>query len=558
MQQRARSSVQQLCGALVLLMAAGCGGGGSDAPHSEQPQSAAAPAADVVLSDSSALASLTASDAWKLEKNGSLTGNTVTWNITATKTATTSGHLLLQGQMTVTNTGNGPATIGNVVVNLQKRVGNKWVTASTNVANATQGDAATSANIHKAASSENQTVWSENTASGSLNFMDATNNTVFSLVPQVMIGAGQTRALLFSASFNNNDGALQLTPGTAIRAEVIVTFGNATANGNSTANLDINGNGGVDADEKRVRSVPSRLGVTVPAAVNGNAAVALTDTLEDITSTGDVTFSNVQFNLGATTGTVSASVAGGTNGGSITNCAHLTSADQTVTSGGFTFPIVDGVDLQACSTVAVGGTPPTCTPGAPGCGWKTGEMLTAIQAAWGDRTTAAGAILDSTFDARYPSALVVGGTLTITFSDSAGVFGYLPATGPAGSLTNSVVDPLSTSSGDLGGEVTALRLNTDYSSTFSNAVPLASLRICNFAALPSINGQTVAQFLATANHILGGGTATMSATAAASVSRQINAAFAGGTPSTFAQANLVAAPSCGWKASEMLTFTQTR
>ena len=36
-------------------------------------------------------------------------------------------------------------------------------------------------------------------ASGSLNFMDATNNTLFSLVPQQMIGAGQTRTLLFTA-----------------------------------------------------------------------------------------------------------------------------------------------------------------------------------------------------------------------------------------------------------------------------------------------------------------------------------------------------------------------
>ena len=54
--------------------------------------------------------------------------------------------------MAVTNTGSGPATIGHIVVNLQKRQGNSWVTKSSDVANAAQGDAATTAKIDAAAS----------------------------------------------------------------------------------------------------------------------------------------------------------------------------------------------------------------------------------------------------------------------------------------------------------------------------------------------------------------------------------------------------------------------
>ena len=270
--------VKTLAGAALALMLllGGCGGGGDPDPAGNEAalgkSGPPAPSADILLVGSSTGVSLTSDDTWSLNKDGSLSGNTVTWNITAAKTATTSGHLVIQGQMTVTNTGTGtgPATIGNIVVNLQARQGNTWATKSSDIANATEGDAATTAKIHAAASSESKSSFSESSASGALEFMDATNNTLFSLVPQVLIGAGQTRSLLFSASFNNNDVALKLLPGTQIRAEVIVTFGNATQSGNATSNVDINGNGVIDADENRVRSVPSRLTLTVPAAVNGN------------------------------------------------------------------------------------------------------------------------------------------------------------------------------------------------------------------------------------------------------------------------------------------------
>jgi len=262
--------------------------------------------ADLSLRNSSARLTLTSDTEWTLEKTGSLSGSLVSWIITAIEGTTVAGHLVVNGQMTVTNSGSGPATVGNIVVNLQTKSGNQWATRSSDIADATSGDAATTANIHKAASSENLASFTENGASGSLNFMDATNNTIFSLVPQVMIGAGQTRALLFSAEFDNNNAALQLTAGNQIRAEIIVSFGNAIANGNSTANVDINGNGAIDGDEARVRSVPSRLTMTVPAPVNGNGTVSLTDTIDDITATGDVTFTNATFNLGATSGTVTA------------------------------------------------------------------------------------------------------------------------------------------------------------------------------------------------------------------------------------------------------------
>ena len=527
---------------LVMLSACAIGGEDTSEPTLESLLSGTA---SISLVGSSSRVSLTTDNEWSLSKTGSLSGNTVTWNITATKTATTSGHLVVQGTMTVTNTGSGPATIGNIVVNLQKRQGNSWVTKSSDIANATQGDDATTANIHKAASSENQPMFSENSASGELEFMDATNNTLFSLVPQVLIGAGQTRTLLFSASFNNNDAALKLTAGTQIRAEVIVTFGNATQSGNSTANVDINGNGTLDADEARIRSVPSRLTLTVPAAVNGNSTPTLTDTINDIAKTGTVTFTNAQFNIGATSGTVTATVAGGTDGGTITNCAHLTTPDLTVNAGGSTFTTVPGLDLQKCSQVQVPGstTPPPCTPGTAGCAWKAGNLTTYSQTEWGSPTSTASALLGTNFSSLYGSSFTVGGTRTITFTSTGAVVAYLPDTGPPGSLTSSLVDPTSSSGGELAGEVAALQLNADFSDAdlLSSLSPLGELYFCN-TGLATLDGQTVGQFLLGANTLLGGGGGTFNVSTTTGIARVVNAAFVGGTPSSFAQTSLSNGP----------------
>src|SRR6478735_1228538 len=75
--------------------------------------------ASVSLTGASTSATLSSNAQWTLTKTGSQSGGTVPWNITATKTATVSGQLVVQGELTFANSGSGPATIGNSVVNLQ-------------------------------------------------------------------------------------------------------------------------------------------------------------------------------------------------------------------------------------------------------------------------------------------------------------------------------------------------------------------------------------------------------------------------------------------------------
>ena len=506
----------------IALLAA-CATGGSDPSVS---QLSSGGTAGITLSGATAQVTLTSDTSWTLTKTGTTSGSTVTWTITATQGTTVSGALVVSGSMTVTNTGSGPATIGNIVANLQVRSGNKWVSASADIADATHGDAATTANVYSQASSENRSFFAENGASGSLQFTDASTNTLFSLVPEVTIAPGATTTLRYSASYDNN--VLGLATGTPIRAEIIVSFGNATPSAASGANIDINGNGVIDPDEVRVRSVPTRLGLVVPPQQPGNQTVTLSDALSDIATTGTVTFSNPTFTLGATSGTVTAQVDGGTSGGTITNCAHLTGTT---------------LNLQACNTQTIGGH--TCTPGAPGCGWQTGDVVTYSQVDWGTVGSTAAALLAGSFNTLYPAGVEVGiigsAGFSMLFTDAASVIVFLPASGAPAALNADLVNPSTSASGIFGGLTLALQLDVDFSDAgvSGGTTHFGDLLVCGLSTNPLLDGMTVRQVLAIANTALGGGATVYpidpDLTALLS---DLSVAFEGGAPSTFAQQHL--------------------
>jgi hypothetical protein len=498
--------------------------------------------AAVTLTSSSTQITQTSNTQWTLTKQGAVdqTNDTVTWTVTATQGTTTADQLIINGTLTVRNHGSGGATIGNIVVNLQARQNHKWVSRSVDIADATQDDAATFARIVASASSEYRSTFTENAASGELVFTDKATNSVFSLVPQVIIPGGATRTLLYSATFDNS--VLGLAPGTKVRVETIVSFGNAGKIG-SAQNLDINGNGIIDGDEARVRSVVTRRQLSVPAKQPSNTTPTLSDTLADITTTGTVTFGNATFNLGATSGTVTVDYDGGTSGGTITNCAHLRDQTATALAGGHTFLTVAGLDLTACDTQTIG--PHTCTPGTPGCGWEEDQLVTHTQVAWGTSGSPAATLLSSNFFSIYTSGLVEIGLagaagFSAVFTSPSSIVTYLPASGALGPLTNDLIDPSSTASGAFGGEVLALTLNVDFSALTggTSGIALGGLRICGVTPT-ALNDLTVASFLALANTLLGGGTSGVSITDVTVVAAEINNAFTAGAPSTWAQDHLV-------------------
>jgi len=520
----------------------------------------AGPAAAVTLSTASAALTQTGTTAWTLAKTGAVdaTSKTVTWTITATKGTTTAGQLVVSGLIAVTNTGTAGATIGNVVVTLQQKSGAAWTTLSADVADATHSDAATTAHIDPKASSENLATITENTASGSLQFLDAHANTLFALEPEQTLAPGATVTLLFSARFDNT--VLKLPAGQAVRAEVIVSFGHSTANKPSAEKVDINGNGVIDADEAWVRSVPARLGLTVPAQQTDNGTLTINDVASNITATGDVTFSNPTFNLGATSGTVTVSYNGGANGGKITNCATGTGSGTTVTVGGFTFPVDGSVALQACNTQDIGAAP-ACTAGTVGCGWASGDMVTYGQSEWGDNVGAAANLLVADFSAVLGGAVDIGdlGRFYMEFDGPAAVNQYLPQAGAVGVLDGVLLDPASSSSGAFGGDLMALKLNVDYSDAgfLPDVTHFGDLLICNVSSPAGINQMTVRQFLSTASSVLGAASTTYSAGTLDPIAFQLNGAFDSGIPSTFAQDHLVNGSGCGWKDGDFVTYSQT-
>lgn len=536
---------------VVAVMLAGCAVA-SDGPEESLEQELSTGKASVKLTGASASIAQTSDTVWTLDKTGEVDASTstVTWDITAVRGTTVAGHLVINGFMNVTNDGSAPASIGNIVVNLQTKAGAKWITRSSDVANGTDGDDATSAQVVAHATSEGLSTFTENGASGQLAFMDATTNTVFSLVPEALVAPGSTISLLFSASFDNN--VLALPVGKALRAEVIVSFGNSGGNNNNSApNIDIDGSGTVDADEARVRSVPARLGLTVPSTQQGNTAVTLSDTIDDIVTTGTVTFDNAVFQLGSTTGTVTVSYDGGADGGTITNCAQLTGSSSTTASvGGFSFPVVTGLDLEACDTLTIEGE--VCAPGTccgEFCGWESGDFVTYTQGFWSD-DAAAITLLTSNYSGVFAST---GGVLQVGIPGAAGfdalftgvleLMAYLPDVGAIGPLTADLVDPSTTASGAFGGNVVALTLNVAFSD--AGATPggaglrFGDLTLCSVDTLPALNGQPVRDVLALANTLLGGGSGVYSIAQVDPIAQQLNGSFGSGNPSAFAQDHLV-------------------
>ncbi len=561
----------------MMLLAAACSSGTTSTDSTQQDENSAdhkggqgghsnGPTfADVWLTHSNADVLQTSNTAWTLTKTGSVNTSTqtVTWTITTTKGATTGGNLVVDGDLDLTNIGNGPATLGNIVVNLQTRSGHGgggcgghgrhgyehdgWETVASDVANATSDLAATSANVVADENVEHQGTFDTSPGSGKLYFLDRATNSVFSLVPEVTLPKFSETPLLFSASFDNN--VLKLAQSDDVRVEVIVTFGNHAIGGpGSGIDIDINGNGVIDPDEHRVRSVSNLFERNVPATLAGNATLTTSDAVADITTTGTVTFSNAQIDL--VTGKVTANYDPGASGGSITNCAHATGTGVSDMIGSIIYTIVAPDDLTSCDTETIHQA--VCTPGTQGCGWHDNDIVTWSQVSWGAPPTAGNISgeLEADFDSVFApeSDLMEIGIpgsagFSIIFDDPDDLIAFLPATGAPGPLTADLLDPASSASGSYGGEVAAMRLNIAFGDDnllgSTTSIHLGDLTVCALTGTQTpLNGQNVRAIQAEANTILGGGTAPVSLQDMFTVINNIDMSFNGGPVSTFAQQSL--------------------
>jgi len=573
------------------------------------------PQASITLQNSDAKYCYTHNNLWTLTKE--VTGNTVdpntgtgtvTWRITATKDSSGAAIFTVHGGLTITNTGSAPATIGNIVVNLQKPNSPKrgsnapYVSIAADIADATSDNAATTANIVAAGSQENpatNAAWgtnnytvtgargtfTETAGSGTLVFKDASDNSVFSLVPQPVIPVGGSVTLLYDATFSTS---ILPPAGTQMRVEALVSFGNAGARGGSgstATNIDINGNGVINTDEANVRTVPSRIALAaLPNAPDEcNDSVTVTDDpLTDVTTTGTVTTSNpVGFDafpavISTTTSwDVSVDVDSGTDGGNVCNEAHLDGA-----ACGGTLNVIIGYDpitglpiyaTYECATAADSDSSDCAQIGPPpsGCTFNNGDYCTYEHGAYAG-PGAPGILYNNNFETVFASGLTIGiadgagpkhnATWTGNAAGRTSLKTALGGGGTPGALTADTLNASSISGGSLSKATAALTLNIGFNAAGLNGTHtnLGSLTLCNLvegstigsftltaAEAALLNGTSINQVLTDANNALGGNGLPAYVGSFGDLNQLVNAlngAFNGCTVSAFATTYLCCAP----------------
>jgi hypothetical protein len=187
----------------------------------------------------------------------------------------------------------------------------------------------------------------------------------------------------------------------------------------------------------------------------------------------------------------------------------------------------------------------TCTPGAPGCGWKQGQLLTRTQLHWnnlGGWSTTYNTVYGSTLGVLEVGILGTAG-FSMRFNNIIAIQNYLVSTGTPAALNADISNPTTSSSGVFGGEVLALQLNVDFSTAGflpgELSVSYRDITLCNMND-GSLNNQSVGDLLELANRLLGGDSTSGHVIALISpIVGELNFAFALGTPSTWAQQHLV-------------------
>jgi hypothetical protein len=515
------------------------------------------PGANVVVEDSGQELYYRNETNWKLTNYVALEGQIATWSLTLQRQATSPNRLSVYGFVRIRNTGNLSAPLGNIIVNLQHKVGSDWISAAVDCADATNGDAAIAARLARGATRESEALnttlgpsnflatgstatFVETAGSGALNLMDADTNTVFSMVPQPILAPGQVVNLLYTAEFDNS--VIGVQENAEVRPEVLVSFGNAAArsgNGGATAiAVDINGNLVLDVEEGRVRTARSDTVRIVPALDRAHDSVTLDDLdqASDMTTTGTLFYTDAVTTVGGGTGietanatifrSVTAELQGCSNimgsprrhdnwGGVITNEAHISSPGTMITVSGaidpnsgqpwrsYVFAGRTTIDQVWCDTADVS----SLGDGFPMC-----VACTFTQGGWGASPNGhnPAMLLADNFATVYPSGVEVGipggGGFSMIFNSSTAVMNYLPAGGPPSILNADLIDPLSSSSGVFGGQVLALQINIDFAAAglpHDDDQDISVLTLCNTGT--SLDGLTLAQILAVANTVLGGG-----------------------------------------------------
>jgi hypothetical protein len=510
----------------------------------------------------------TVNNTWEVTKSVDQTtvntGSSVTWTIQATKNdggPAPDSTFCVDGTLVINNAGAAPATVGNIVVNAQKQftiAGKKrWVAASVDIADKTNRDLATKANVVAAATAEDAgwnaavntpatyTVsgavgtFKENAASGSIEFADGAWNDVLANNAYV-IAPGATVVLNYKATFNGV--LLNLDPaGDHVRTEVLVTFGNAGARGGSGAsitNVDIDGDGSVTGGESNVRTVPVRASLDVPPLEQCNPSVTLTDTFSSDGVSYEVTGGTMPSSLTASvnTSTTYTLITTLTGSGTITNTVDLAGTET---------DCCDAASDSASATVTV---TDVCLPNDPRpecnqlqcpCGESEtspgrcnicsgGGYCSLTQGAYNIKAKGIGNVVFANFPTVFPAGIKVGDQSdalqgnapytaywTNTTVGRSALRQFIGGgTGSPSALSADLTNPNTMAGRQVASQTLALSLNVGFSAagvmtngTLTGATNFGDVIVCPVDGAPCpVPTLTVNQILGIANTILSGGT----------------------------------------------------
>ena len=184
---------------------------------------------------------------------------------------------------------------------------------------------------------------------------------------------------------------------------------------------------------------------------------------------------------------------------------------------------------------------------------QAGDLFTYSQGDWGGNPSPfnAAGLLQANYATVYASTsglLEVGipgpAGFSLVWTNVADLLHFLPAVGTSGALNSDLLDPSASAAGAFGGNVTALRINIDFSDAGllqgTLGINFGDLTLSNFTTLPLLNGLTVRQFQSVVNTLLGGGSSIYTIADLDLTIDNLNSSFGGGALTIFAQDHLLA------------------
>ncbi|HZW39919.1 MAG TPA: collagen-binding domain-containing protein [Ignavibacteriaceae bacterium] len=159
-------------------------------------------------------------------------------------------------------------------------------------------------------------------------------------------------------------------------------------------------------------------------------------------------------------------------------------------------------------------------------------LRTFTQGGWGSPgNSTPGGIRDAYFNIVFPNGLSIGDYYKIKFFNASAIEDYLPAGGTPRALITNYNDPVLTSSGILGGQITALALNIYFDDAgYLNLVPNSTTKLKDLVIVSGpFAGMTVMEFFNLAQSALGGAITGFSYSQINDAATAINENFDNGT-----------------------------